>query len=40
MLFYISRHRVIALFSTYIFKPMLNGLTENWQNKNFRAFSD
>ena len=30
--------QVIALFSTYIFKPMLNGLTENWQNKNFQSF--
>ena len=30
--------QVIALFSTYIFKPMLNGLTENWQNKDFQSF--
>ena len=32
--------QVIALFSTYIFKPMINGLTENWQWKRFQRFFD
>ncbi|MBC5581422.1 lipopolysaccharide biosynthesis protein [Anaerofilum sp. BX8] len=30
--------QVIALFSTYIFKPMINELTKNWQEKKFHYF--